>query len=924
MKLLTKFFYFAYRVRAVAPIGIALFLAVNFLTFSPTYGQTKRYVKPIASGTGTGDSWLNASSDLQAMITASASGDQVWVATGTYKPNGDANTDRTKSFSLKNGVIVYGGFMGSESTLGDRPSVNPITGNPSSTTLSGEIGDPTSTTDNSYHVIYNTSGLNLTSSTTLDGFVITGGRADGSSLNNLGGGLLNNSNSPTLTNCLFVANWGGNGGGAANSTNSSPIVTNCSFQSNTSTSGGGLFNTSSSNPTLTGCFFLTNSATGSGGGMTNTSNCTPELQNCTFQSNSASVGGGAMYNTTSCKPTLTGCTLLSNSASANGGAINTESGSDFQMVNCLLKNNSSSANGGVLEVNNSTPTLTNCSFLGNSASSNGGVVHTSSGNARLINCSFQSNTSINGRVIHNNNGNVVLTNCVLFDNGGNKTIFHFGTGGVSASYSLFEPTSVTVSGFTSVTGNLTTTVSPFASTTSTELSACAPAINTGDPASATVASGPYSVSALPSTDLAGNSRIFGNLVDMGAYEFQGTASLQTAFTTLPVAGSSVCSGGTVTASISVSGTGPFTYAWYKGAGLVSPAQSTSALSLTNVQTGDAGSYSIVVTGACNSVTSTAFSLTVNASPVASLTASNSGTLTCSLASLTLTASGGTSFTFANSSGTLGTPGTSQTLVVTTPDTYSVTVSNANGCRVTVATSVSLTNTLAVSAGSALPLADIGVTVSLSASGATTYQWTAPTGTSFTTPSTSSAVSASLLTSGVKTFTLVASSGACSQTKLVSVTVVTGPDLTSILSLPDANFPANGSKQLLIQVQEVNGFATTGSSITINITVPAGYTISYDNTLTSINVSGGSNNPVAVQNSKWQVSSNVANQQLSLTINGGESMGANTTLNLGFTITRTTANSGSTSNITINVADDSGGSYDNNHLNNIFARIISGL
>ncbi|WP_188764874.1 hypothetical protein [Emticicia aquatilis] len=36
-----------------------------------------RYVKPTATGTGDGLSWVNASADLQAMINASSSGDEV-------------------------------------------------------------------------------------------------------------------------------------------------------------------------------------------------------------------------------------------------------------------------------------------------------------------------------------------------------------------------------------------------------------------------------------------------------------------------------------------------------------------------------------------------------------------------------------------------------------------------------------------------------------------------------------------------------------------------------------------------------------------------------------------------------------------------------------------------------------------------------
>ena len=59
-----------------------------FLTVlgSTLFAQTFRYVKPVATGTGDGATWADASADLQGMINASASGDEVWVAAGTYKP----------------------------------------------------------------------------------------------------------------------------------------------------------------------------------------------------------------------------------------------------------------------------------------------------------------------------------------------------------------------------------------------------------------------------------------------------------------------------------------------------------------------------------------------------------------------------------------------------------------------------------------------------------------------------------------------------------------------------------------------------------------------------------------------------------------------------------------------------------------------
>lgn len=104
------------------------------------HAQTIRYVKPVASGSGNGSSWANASSDLQVMIDASAANDEVWVAAGTYKPaayptgSSGGTSSRDYAFLLKDGVKVYGGFAGTETLLAQRN----YTTNP--TTLSGDIG----------------------------------------------------------------------------------------------------------------------------------------------------------------------------------------------------------------------------------------------------------------------------------------------------------------------------------------------------------------------------------------------------------------------------------------------------------------------------------------------------------------------------------------------------------------------------------------------------------------------------------------------------------------------------------------------------------------------------------------------------------------------------------------------------------------
>ncbi|MVM33773.1 hypothetical protein GO755_27290 [Spirosoma sp. HMF4905] len=152
---------------------------------------------------------------------------------------------------------------------------------------------------------------------------------------------------------------------------------------------------------------------------------------------------------------------------------------------------------------------------------------------------------------------------------------------------------------------------------------------------------------------------------------------------------------------------------------------------------------------------------------------------------------------------------------------------------------------------------------------------------------------------------------------------TTPDLSPTLTLPQANFASSGSVgNFVVGLSEVNGFSTTAGSVAITATAPVGYTLAFAPSITSINVSGGTN--VAVSNANWTVTNTVDNRQISLKMKAGQSIGAGNTINLGFSITRTNANSGSTANITINVADDATNGYDSNITNNVYARVISGL
>src|SRR5512143_2480360 len=126
------------------------------------------YVNSVASGANNGTSWTDAYQSLQTALSHATSGKQIWVAKGTYKPS--AGSQRAKSFALKDGVAIFGGFSGVETKLKQRrPSAN-------RTILSGNIGIVGKRGDNSYHVVV---AMAVSSSAVLDGFWISDGNANG-------------------------------------------------------------------------------------------------------------------------------------------------------------------------------------------------------------------------------------------------------------------------------------------------------------------------------------------------------------------------------------------------------------------------------------------------------------------------------------------------------------------------------------------------------------------------------------------------------------------------------------------------------------------------------------------------------------------------------------------------------------------------
>jgi uncharacterized protein YjdB len=195
------------------------------------------FVKNNATSVGSGHSWEDPI-ELTSLLYNINLGDRqqmvtICIAEGTYKST--STTDRTKSFMFKN-ARVFGGFDAAIS------GVDTITrdwiGN--ETILSGNIGDPDSPLDNSFHVVV-TGGLS-----SIDGFTIRDGRASsdeyGTNSDICGGGI--NGGNLTLKNSRITnnqASWRGGGMNCGGITD----INNCMFERNTmiasSYSTGGMF-----------------------------------------------------------------------------------------------------------------------------------------------------------------------------------------------------------------------------------------------------------------------------------------------------------------------------------------------------------------------------------------------------------------------------------------------------------------------------------------------------------------------------------------------------------------------------------------------------------------------------------------------------------------------------------------------------------
>ena len=424
------------------------------------------YVTPTGAGQQKGRSWTDAlpGSVLAQTVSAARPGTRVRVAGGLYKPT--TLVDRTASFSVASGVSLYGGFVGTETSLGQRPVTSP-----SSTTLSGDIGVVNSITDNAYHVVRLIGNPNQTQ---LNNLVITGGNATSSDevgSNEEEGIQFINSNA-VIVNCLITANRVYFGAGVRINTSSgatsTPSFKECTIQNNVAPDGGlggGFYiSGSGSKTTLLNCLITNNLGNYKGGGFY-FSECATTLLNCRVTNNQAQMGAALTSDVTfsSCQPTFINCLIAGNSASNAGGVVNND-GYGSVGIACITS-------------------FINCTLFGNRAYN--GAISSSSG--------------------YRSDGNrIYMKNSIVW---GHTTALW-----VNLSITQFF---IDYSNVQGGTGNVTT--DPLfvnAANNDFRLRTTSPLINAGDPLSTT-----QTVSA---TDLDGYVRLKGNRIDLGAYEQQSS------------------------------------------------------------------------------------------------------------------------------------------------------------------------------------------------------------------------------------------------------------------------------------------------------------------------------------------------------------------------------------------------------------------
>ena len=467
--------------------------------------QTRYHVN-MNSGDDTDDGlkWSSAFESLQAALDKVKANDTILVASGVYTPtkkytekykDDTPTTANACSFIIPDNTVVLGGFPANpsdEAGLGSRNwTVN-------KTILSGDLnGDDIhgNINDNAHHIVIM---FNASPKTVLDGFYLYGGNSNAPET-----AYYNDDSRYRITHGCGAAIYS-----YSYVTTASPTLRNLVIQSNNASyEGGGLFNyaqNDDASPIISNVEFIGNNATSS--------------------ITSGGRGGGLYIEgiTTSAKITnvsIIGNSAISNGSSYGGGAyIRAVNDCRPEIQNTLIAGNISNAGGGIFFnsiAQTTAPVLANVTISGNKAIALNNTKGNNDGGGMTVFAGVgYASPVIQNTVISNNAGDVKNELLVIGVGGTNPTY----------SYSFIKDEDL---GGTNIAGN-----------TSTELMFAFPGNAELAPSGSTrynyqlrlesplVNKGSNSLLSL-SGDLAGQNRVYGGTIDIGAYESQGSIPLNT-------------------------------------------------------------------------------------------------------------------------------------------------------------------------------------------------------------------------------------------------------------------------------------------------------------------------------------------------------------------------------------------------------------
>jgi predicted outer membrane repeat protein len=530
------------------------------------------YVNQTATGNNDGSSWTNAFTSLQQALLSCA--ETIKVAAGTYYPS---NNNPASAFWLHSKLVILGGYpkTGNPSDAQRDPFTN-------ISRLSGKIPGNTSQSGNVLFVDRVDStcivdGLTISDAVTPQySFYQSGIRITNNSnpvfincriennISDLGGAMqVSNQARPSFFACSFVNNksrGAGHGeGGAFRADNAAmPYFKNCRFESNVVAAtnilsgDGGAGNIDNAGAAFDSCQFTNNFANYYGGAVYVRGAFPVTFKNCTFAGNFAQEAGNSVYHN-GANAAFYQCQFAEPGSTLYGGAVYNLNCSPL-FEECVFKLCQARVGGAVYN-NQSSPLFKKCVFAQNTSGKGGAMYNVDSRTVGFINCAASYNYSTNGSVFYNERSTVDIWSSTLTVNSGSSPVKNMDSSVLTVKNSIMwanalgvkELLATTFTDIENFTGavrpsfsNVASSVTQFFGVNGTNnnivginprlvnyndadgpdnifftaddglrLSPCSPLIDVGNN------SYPTGIA----TDLQRKPRLFGTVIDIGAYEF---------------------------------------------------------------------------------------------------------------------------------------------------------------------------------------------------------------------------------------------------------------------------------------------------------------------------------------------------------------------------------------------------------------------